>query len=133
MRLLPGALASLAVLAVMTAGEATADPALMVKAKEKGYPAQNCQYCHGSTLPTLNERGQWLASELRFQNVVEKYQTTSHTPEALYRLTESSLALGLPSEAKKYAAVLGSNYPGSQWYQRAFRLMQDYAPNATAS
>jgi outer membrane protein assembly factor BamD len=77
--------------------------------------------------------GQWLASELRFQNVVEKYQTTSHTPEALYRLTESSLALGLPSEAKKYAAVLGSNYPGSQWYQRAFRLMQDYAPNATAS
>ena len=68
MRLLPGALASLAVLAVMTAGEATADPALMVKAKEKGYPAQNCQYCHGSTLPTLNERGQWLASEKKKQS-----------------------------------------------------------------
>jgi outer membrane protein assembly factor BamD len=77
--------------------------------------------------------GQWLASELRFQNVIEKYETTSHTPEALYRLTESSLALGVPSEAKKYAAVLGANYPGSEWYQRAFRLMQRYAPDATAS
>lgn len=77
--------------------------------------------------------GQWLASEIRFQNVVDKYQTTSHAPEALYRLTESSLALGLPSEAKKYAAVLGVNYPGSKWYQRAYRLMEQYAPNATAS
>jgi outer membrane protein assembly factor BamD len=65
--------------------------------------------------------------------VVEKYQTTSHAPEALYRLTESSLALGLPSEAKKYAAVLGANYPGNKWYQRAYRLMEEYAPDATAS
>ena len=77
--------------------------------------------------------GQWLASEIRFQNVVENYQTTSHAPEALYRLTESSLALGVPSEAKKYAAVLGANYPGSVWYQRAFQLMQEHAPDATAS
>ena len=77
--------------------------------------------------------GQWLASEIRFQNVVENYQTTSHAPEALYRLTESSLALGVPSEAKKYAAVLGANYPGSVWYQRAFELMQEHAPDATAS
>jgi outer membrane protein assembly factor BamD len=77
--------------------------------------------------------GQWLASELRFQNVVENYQTTSHAPEALYRLTESSLALGIQAEAKKYAAVLGANYPGSVWYQRAFELMQKHAPAATAS
>jgi len=77
--------------------------------------------------------GQWLASEIRFRNVVEKYQTTSHAPEALYRLTESSLALGIPTEAKKYAAVLGANYPGNEWYQRAYRLMQEHAPNATAS
>lgn len=77
--------------------------------------------------------GQWLASEIRFQNVVDKYQTTSHTAEALYRLTESSLALGLPSEAKKYASVLGVNYPGSKWYQRAYRLMQQYAPDAAVS
>jgi len=77
--------------------------------------------------------GQWLASEIRFQNVIEKYQTTSHAPEAFYRLTESSLALGIPSEAHKYAAVLGANYPGSEWYQRAFQLMREHAPNASAS
>ena len=72
--------------------------------------------------------GQWLAAQLRFRNVVETFQTTSHTPEALYRLTESSLALGIPAEAKKYAAVLGANYPGSEWYERAFRLMREEAP-----
>lgn len=76
--------------------------------------------------------GQWLASQVRFQNVVERYQTTSHTAEALYRLTESSLAIGVPAEAKKYAAVLGANYPGSEWYQRAFRLMERHAPDASA-
>ena len=67
--------------------------------------------------------GAWLAAQLRFRNVVDKYQTTSHAPEALFRLTETSLALGIPAEAKKYAAVLGANYPGSPWYQRAFDLM----------
>ena len=53
---------------------------------------------------------------MRFQNVVDNYQTTGHTPEALYRLTESSLALGIPAEAVKYAVVLGANYPGNEWY-----------------
>ena len=77
--------------------------------------------------------GQWLAATLRFQNVVNEYETTSHTPEALYRLTESSLALGVPSEAVKYAAVLGANYPGSKWYEKAFDLVQEYAPGTTAS
>ena len=77
--------------------------------------------------------GRWLAAQIRFQTVVDKYQTTSHAPEALYRLTESSLALGIPTEAKKYAAVLGANYPGNEWYQRAYRLMQEHAPGATAS
>ena len=74
--------------------------------------------------------GQWLAAQLRFRNVIESYQTTSHTAEALYRLTETNLALGVPSEAQKYAAVLGANYPGSEWYQRAFRLMREEAPEA---
>jgi len=74
--------------------------------------------------------GRWTAAQIRFQNVVEKYQTTSHAPEALYRLTETSLALGIPTEAKKYAAVLGANYPGSEWYEKAFELVQDHAPNA---
>ncbi|MCB5424294.1 outer membrane protein assembly factor BamD [Altererythrobacter sp. CC-YST694] len=75
--------------------------------------------------------GKWLAAQLHFQNVVEKYQTTSHTPEALYRLTETSLALGVPEEAKRYSAVLGANYPGSKWYDRAFRLMDRNAPWTT--
>jgi outer membrane protein assembly factor BamD len=74
--------------------------------------------------------GQWLAAQLRFQRVIENYQTTSHAAEALYRLTETNLALGVPSEAKKYAAVLGANYPGSEWYERAYKLMGDEAPQA---
>ena len=64
---------------------------------------------------------EWLAAQLRFQNVVEDYQTTSHTAEALYRLTETNLALGVPAEAKKYAAVLGANYPGSEWRTKCWR------------
>ena len=71
--------------------------------------------------------GQWLAAALRFRNVLQEYQTTSHTPEALYRLTESSLALGIPDEAVKYAAVLGANYPGTKWYERAFKLVEKHA------
>src|SRR3546814_2855940 len=70
----------------------------------------------------------WLAAPLRFREVVDKCQTTSHTPEALYRLVECYLALGVPEEAKKSAAVLGANYPGSKWYKRAFDLMQNNAP-----
>lgn len=77
--------------------------------------------------------GLWLAADMRFRNVVEKFQTTSHTPEALFRLTESSLALGLPQEAVKYAAVLGANYPGSEWYERAFKLVNKNAEGVTAS
>ena len=60
--------------------------------------------------------GKWLAAQLRFRNVVEKYQTTSHTPEA-----------------QKAAAVLGANYPGSEWYDRAYKLMQKHAPGTSAS
>ncbi len=71
-------------------------------------------------------RGQWLAAALRFRTVVEDYQTTSHIPEALMRLTESNLALGIPEEAQKSAAVLGANYPGTEWYKRAYKLMQEH-------
>ncbi len=71
-------------------------------------------------------RGQWLASATRFSRVTEDYQTTTHAAEALMRLTESYLALGIPEEAKKTAAVLGRNYPGSQWYERAYALMQKH-------
>ncbi|WP_061924457.1 outer membrane protein assembly factor BamD [Altererythrobacter epoxidivorans] len=77
--------------------------------------------------------GMWLAAQLRFQNVVETYQTTSHAPEALYRLTECSLALGLKEEAVKFAAVLGANYPGSEWYDKAYQLVNKHAPGVQAS
>ena len=76
--------------------------------------------------------GNWLAASTRFREVVDKYQTTSHTPEALERLVETYLNLGLPDEAKKAAAVLGANYPGSKWYKRSYELIQRHAPVATA-
>ncbi len=75
-------------------------------------------------------QGNWLAAALRFRTVVDKYQTTTHTPEALERLVESYLALGIPDEAQKAAAVLGKNYPGSEWYERSYKLMQRHAPAA---
>ncbi|MDQ3140159.1 MAG: outer membrane protein assembly factor BamD [Pseudomonadota bacterium] len=75
-------------------------------------------------------RAQWLASVVRFRTVVDEYQTTSHAAEALMRLTESYLALGIPEEARKSAAVLGANYPGSKWYDRAYELVQKHAPTA---
>ncbi len=72
--------------------------------------------------------GQWLAATLRFREVIDDYQTTSHTPEALFRLVESYLSIGVPMEARRAAAVLGRNYPGSEWYERAYALMQRHAP-----
>jgi outer membrane protein assembly factor BamD len=78
-------------------------------------------------------RGQWLASVTRFRIVVDEYQTTSHAAEALMRLTESYLALGIPEEARKVAAVLGANYPESKWYERAYELVQKHAPAAPAA
>ena len=77
-------------------------------------------------------QGNWLAASSRFRIVVDKYQTTSHTPEALERLVESYLNLGLPDEAHKAAAVLGRNYPGSKWYKRSYELIQRHAPQAAA-
>ena len=78
-------------------------------------------------------QGNWLAASTRFREVVDKYQTTSHTPEALERLVETYLNLGLPDEAHKAAAVLGANYPGSKWYRRSFELMQRHAPATAAA
>ena len=78
-------------------------------------------------------RALWLASVSRFRTVIDEYQTTSHAPEALMRLTESYLALGIPEEARKSAAVLGANYPSSKWYERAYSLVQKHAPAAPAA
>jgi len=77
-------------------------------------------------------RRQWLAAVIRFRTVVDEFQTTSHAPEALMRLTESYLALGIPEEARRSAAVLGANYPGTRWYQRAYDLVNRHAPQAAA-
>ena len=61
----------------------------------------------------------------RFKRVIDNYQTTTHVPEALERLVECDLALGLDKEAKDNAAVLGYNYPGSRWYSDAYALVTD--------
>jgi len=64
-----------------------------------------------------------LAAIGRFRRVVEEYQTTNHVPEALHRLTEIYLTLGLVDEARQTASVLGHNYPGSPWYQDSYSLL----------
>ena len=71
-------------------------------------------------------RGEELAAISRFRTVVEKYQTTSHAPEALHRLVEAYLSLGVIGEARTAAAVLGHNYPGSEWYEDSYTLMAEY-------
>lgn len=74
--------------------------------------------------------GQYTAGINRFREVVEKWQTSTHIEEALFRLTEGYLLLGLTNEAMSAAAVLGHNYPSSDWYKRAFELLgkQGLAP-----
>ncbi len=78
------------------------------------------------------EIGRWYQSQHlyeaaigRFQRVVDDYQTTNHVPEALLRLTEVYLKLGLKDEAKRTAAVLGYNYPGSGWYEESYADLFD--------
>lgn len=68
-------------------------------------------------------QGQFLAAANRFRNVIDRYQTTTHVPEALHRLTEAYLALGIPEEARRTAAVLGHNFPDSAWYQDSYLLL----------
>ena len=68
---------------------------------------------HDDTLAAIN----------RFRFVVENFQTTSHVPEALHRLVEAYLKLGVKDEATKYAAVLGHNFPGSIWYRDSYKLL----------
>jgi outer membrane protein assembly factor BamD len=68
-------------------------------------------------------QGSYLAGINRFKKVVTDYQQTSHTPEALYRLAEAYMALGVVSEAQTAAAVLGHNFPNSEWYRDAYQLV----------
>lgn len=66
---------------------------------------------------------QTLAAVNRFRTVVDQYQTTTHTPEALHRLVESYLTLGLKDQAVAAGATLGHNFPDSDWYQMSYRLL----------
>ncbi len=68
--------------------------------------------------------GQYTAAINRFRTVVEDHQTSTHVEEALYRLIEAYLKLGLVGEAQTAGAVLGTNYPSSEWYDRGFSLLQ---------
>ena len=69
-------------------------------------------------------RDNYTAAINRFRNVLQYYQTTRHAPEALYRLVEAYLGLGVVGEAQTAAAVLGHNFPDSQWYKDAFTLLK---------
>ena len=72
-------------------------------------------------------QGHYLASINRFKRVIDLYQTTTHVPEALHRLVEAYSALGLHEEAKKMAAVLGYNFPGSEWYTDSYDLIAEHS------
>jgi outer membrane protein assembly factor BamD len=75
-------------------------------------------------------QGNYVAAINRFKRVLTLYQTTSQAPEALHRLVEAYLSLGVESEARTAAAVLGYNFPGSEWYEASYAMMQgaDIAP-----
>jgi outer membrane protein assembly factor BamD len=80
-------------------------------------------------------KGKYVAAANRFKTVVDEYQTTTQIEEALHRLTETYLALGIKDEAVKSAAVLGHNYPSSPWYRDSYALLADDGglPAPTAS
>lgn len=67
--------------------------------------------------------GHYLAAINRFKIVVDEYDFTTHVPEALHRLAETYYAVGLETEAKRAAAILGHNYPGSEWYIDSYELV----------
>lgn len=70
------------------------------------------------------DRRNYVASINRFRTVVEEYQTTRHVEEALHRLVENYLTMGVVDEAQTAAAVLGHNFPESDWYARSFALLE---------
>lgn len=71
-----------------------------------------------------HERENYLAAINRYRTVIENYQTTTHVPEALLRLSEAYAALGIEPEARSNAAVLGYNFPGSEWYIDSYELVE---------
>lgn len=77
-------------------------------------------------------RDEHLAAINRYKSVIERYQTTTHVPEALHRLVESYLALGITQEAQATAAVLGHNFPGSVWYKDSYALLEGRGLNVAS-
>jgi outer membrane protein assembly factor BamD len=73
---------------------------------------------------TYQRQGHYLAAINRFRAVVDNHQTTTHVPEALHRMVESYLALGVTEEARRIAAVLGHNFPGDAWYGESYALLE---------
>jgi outer membrane protein assembly factor BamD len=71
------------------------------------------------------KRGNYLAAVNRFKVVVDKFQTTTHVPEALHRLSEAYTAMGLTDEARRVAAVLGHNFPGNEWYMDSYEMIEE--------
>jgi outer membrane protein assembly factor BamD len=70
------------------------------------------------------KQNNFVAASNRYKTVVSDYQTTAHVEEALYRLVETNMSLGIVAEAQSIAAVLGHNYPNSSWYQHAYSLLK---------
>ena len=75
------------------------------------------------------KQNQHLAAIGRFKNVVAEYETTSQTEEALHRLVESYVSIGVIQEAKLVGSVLGYNYPDSEWYADSYELLENYGIN----
>ena len=71
-----------------------------------------------------HKQGHYLAAINRFKTVVVEFQSTTHVPEALHRLAETYIAIGIKLEAQKVAAILGHNFPGSPWYTDSFALVE---------
>ena len=69
----------------------------------------------------------WIAAINRLKGLINEYQTTIYTEEALHRLVEVYYIIGLEFEAKKYAKLLGTNYQSGSWYKQSYQLFnEDY-------
>ncbi len=80
------------------------------------------------------DKKKWISAINRFRNVVDQYETTIYTQEALHRLVEIYYTLGLKEEAQKYAKVLGYNYQSSQWYEKSYSVFNiEYEKNKKAN
>ena len=89
--------------------------------------AQNRLAGHDMTIGRFYEKQHLYAAAVgRFQDVITSYQTTTYAPEAMERLTECYLDLGLTDAAQRTASVLAYNYPGSTWYQAAYAKLRDH-------